>query len=98
MTKKEIGELIRRGRKRAGFTLEDIGKIIGVSRSTVSKWENGLQYPSGEQMILLLDSLDLVGDVFPNYSKFPKEPVVSREEFELLKGHFKILLKAVDKK
>lgn len=32
-------------RTEAGQTLEEFGKLIGATKSTVSKWENGLAVP-----------------------------------------------------
>lgn len=32
---------LRKRRKECGFTLEDIAKMLGVTKSTVQKWENG---------------------------------------------------------
>lgn len=37
----DIGKLISERRKALGLTLEDIGKVVGVSKSTVQKWEKG---------------------------------------------------------
>ena len=36
-----IGELIRKRRKELGLTLEQVGNAVGVSKSTVKKWEDG---------------------------------------------------------
>ena len=36
-----IGTLIHNRRKELGLTLEDVGKAVGVSKSTVKKWETG---------------------------------------------------------
>ncbi|MBE6729676.1 MAG: helix-turn-helix transcriptional regulator [Ruminococcaceae bacterium] len=36
-----IGEIIYTQRKKLNLTLEDIGKVVGVSKSTVKKWESG---------------------------------------------------------
>ena len=36
-----IGEMIRSHRKDRKMTLEDIGRICNVPRSTVYRWENG---------------------------------------------------------
>lgn len=36
-----VGEIIYNRRKELGFTLEEIGNAVGVSKSTVKKWENG---------------------------------------------------------
>lgn len=37
----EIGNLIYDRRKELGLTLEEVGNAVGVSKSTVKKWENG---------------------------------------------------------
>lgn len=39
---KKIGELIHSVRKRKGLTLLDVGNAIGVSKATVSRYENGI--------------------------------------------------------
>ncbi len=36
-----IGELIHNKRKELNLTLEEVGKAVGVSKSTVKKWETG---------------------------------------------------------
>lgn len=36
-----IGEKISSKRKELGLTLEDVGKAVGVGKSTVLKWESG---------------------------------------------------------
>jgi len=36
-----IGEIIYSRRKKLGLTLEDVGNAVGVSKSTVKKWETG---------------------------------------------------------
>lgn len=37
----EVGELIYNRRKALGLTLEEVGNAVGVSKSTVKKWESG---------------------------------------------------------
>lgn len=37
----DIGKMINRRRTQLGLTLEEVGKIVGVSKSTVKKWEDG---------------------------------------------------------
>lgn len=37
----EVGELIFNRRKALGLTLEEVGNAVGVSKSTVKKWESG---------------------------------------------------------
>ncbi len=36
-----IGDKIRKLREEKGYTLEELGNIIGVGKSTVRKWETG---------------------------------------------------------
>jgi len=37
-----IGELIHNRRKEMGITLEELGNVCGVKKTTVSKWEKGI--------------------------------------------------------
>lgn len=37
-----IGELIHNRRKELKLTLEEVGNAVGVSKSTVRKWETGI--------------------------------------------------------
>lgn len=38
----EMGEKIKYHRERLGMTLEELGDKVGVGKSTVRKWENGI--------------------------------------------------------
>ena len=38
----DIGKKIFNRRKELGLTLEEVGKEVGVGKSTVQRWENGL--------------------------------------------------------
>lgn len=37
----EIGKIIKQKRVELGLTLEEVGNLVGVSKSTVKKWEDG---------------------------------------------------------
>lgn len=37
----DIGKMINQRRTELGLTLEEVGKVVGVSKSTVKKWEDG---------------------------------------------------------
>lgn len=37
-----ISEIIRERRAELGLTLEDVGNAVGVGKSTVRKWEQGM--------------------------------------------------------
>ncbi len=51
----EIGEKLRTCRKKAAITQEDTADRLGVSRQTVSNWENGRSYPDVRSCIALSD-------------------------------------------
>lgn len=59
MQMKEIGALIRDGRKRKGWSLEELGTRMGVSRSAANQWELGKTVPETERIPTLATLLDL---------------------------------------
>ena len=42
----EAGHIVRAFRLRVGFTEEELAHALGISFSTVSRWENGRMKPS----------------------------------------------------
>ena len=60
----EIGTKLKNARSNANLTQEDIAEKIGVSRQTVSNWENNKSYPDIISVIRLSDiygiSLDIL--------------------------------------
>ena len=50
----EIANKIRTRRLELGLTLEDVGKAVGVGRSTVRKWETGMIKNMGRDKIAAL--------------------------------------------
>ncbi len=51
-----IGEIIKKQRKEMGLTLEEVGRQVGVSKSTVAKWETGYISNMRRDRIALLAS------------------------------------------
>lgn len=49
-----IGELIHKRRKELDLTLEEVGDAVGVGKSTVRKWENGMIKNMGRDKIAAL--------------------------------------------
>jgi len=47
---KGFGERMRIARQRAGMTLEDVGKALGVSGGAVSLWETNQNFPSRQRL------------------------------------------------
>lgn len=55
-----IGTLIKKRRKELNMTLEELGNLVGVGKSTVRKWENGMIENMGRDKIAALSkSLDI---------------------------------------
>ncbi len=72
----EINYLISERRKALHLTLEDIARHVGVSKSTVKKWESGyIKNMKRDKMALLAEILeispiDLLGVNVSSFSKF----------------------------
>lgn len=50
----DVGNIIKIRRQELGYTLEELGNLIGVGKSTVRKWENGMIENMGRDKIALL--------------------------------------------
>lgn len=56
----QIGKIIEARRKELGFSLEEVGKAVGVGKSTVKKWESGaIANMRRDKIALLADKLKL---------------------------------------
>lgn len=62
MTNTQIGERIKDLRQRAGYTQNDLGKLLFLSGQSISKWENGESTPCIEN----IDQLCKVFRITPN--------------------------------
>ncbi len=61
-------------RKLKAYTQDDIAELTGVSRQSVSKWENGESMPDMNKIIKIAESLDVSLDVL-----FDRDNVVKTE-------------------
>lgn len=55
----DIGQKLKDTRAKAGLTQEQVAEIIGVSRQTVSSWENNRSYPDIASILKLSDLYSL---------------------------------------
>lgn len=61
----QIGKIIEARRKELGFSLEEVGKAVGVGKSTVKKWESGaIANMRRDKIALLADKLKLDPSLF----------------------------------
>ncbi|KIR01808.1 Transcriptional regulator, XRE family [Lachnospiraceae bacterium TWA4] len=52
----DIGEKLKKARKDASYTQEQISELLGISRQTISSWENNKSYPDIISLIKLSDT------------------------------------------
>lgn len=52
-----FGQRIRQCRQQKGWTQTQAAKIMGVQRTSLNRWENGHETPSGENIAKLSDHL-----------------------------------------
>ena len=61
-----ISKTIYEHRTRMGMSQKDLGAKVGVSNRAVSKWENGLSFPSTETCYKLAEVFKVSLDVLMN--------------------------------
>lgn len=85
-----IGELIHNKRKELHLTLEEVGKAVGVSKSTVKKWETGYISNMKRDKIALLANIlqispsELIDDTDNNIVSFDNVIPVMKIKLPLL--------------
>lgn len=57
-----IGTRIKEARKNKGFSQQQLGDILGVSKVSICGYENGTRIPTLENFLQLVDILDLSPD------------------------------------
>ena len=75
---RKMGQRIREAREASGFSQEDLGDAIKLTRSSVSLWEKGRSIPEDENLQLLAEVLKTT----PEYllTGKGKPPVYKREQ------------------
>jgi len=57
-----IGEVLKQARKAKNISQEDAAEKVGVSRQTMSSWENGKSYPDVANVMALSDAYNVTLD------------------------------------
>lgn len=55
----DIGQKLKKARQKAGVTQEQIAEVIGVSRQTISNWENNRSYPDIASVLRLSEAYEV---------------------------------------
>lgn len=66
--KKLVGKRIQTIRLEKGLTLEQFGKLIGASKSSISEWESGKHLPPAKSIISRWEK----GVMLPNFSRLER--------------------------
>lgn len=100
-----VGEKIKMYREKKGYTLEELGNRVGVGKSTIRKWENGIIKNMRRDKIQILaevlgcsplEFIDVDEKVIEKYQKELDEYVVRQQEKEDAKGPSTIYYKDIE--
>ncbi|RXU98312.1 XRE family transcriptional regulator, partial [Enterococcus faecalis] len=82
----EIGEKIKIARNNKDFTQEELANQLNVSRTAVSNWENGRNYPDLKILIQISDTLNIsIDKLLKDDLEFIKKIESDSEELKELK-------------
>lgn len=59
MSPKEIGQILKASRVRAGMSIIDVSKELGVTRQTLYRWETGKDMPRVHMYFRLVELYDM---------------------------------------
>lgn len=65
---------LQRLRKQAGMSQEELGERLGVSRQTISKWENGTSYPDMLNLMTISGFFSVSVDSLVTDALAPRQP------------------------
>ena len=66
--------MVKKIRKDKNITQRELAAMLGIERSTVSKWEKGISIPRGKTLIKLAEILECtVDELLIKEGKRPKE-------------------------
>lgn len=84
----DTGEKIKRRRLDLGLTLEEVGDFVGVTKSTVRKWETGAIENMRKDKIASLAKILKVSPLFIMGIEEGDEPQINIEVPETIAAHF----------
>lgn len=83
----DFGQKIKQIRKSKGMSLEQVGDIVGVGKSTVRKWETGdIANMRRDKIALLANALGVEPSYLMGWTDEQHE-VITEEELELIKAY-----------
>lgn len=76
----EFNNELQRLRKERGLSQEELGEKLGVSRQTISKWENGSAYPDMLNLMTISEFFGVTADELINGKKEEVVPEITQDE------------------
>jgi transcriptional regulator with XRE-family HTH domain len=75
LDEKAFGELLKEYRLKNGYTMKELGKIIGITQSSLSKFESGKMQISAKRMIYIAEKLNFKDKIIDplNFSDIKKQ-------------------------
>ncbi|MCM3617695.1 helix-turn-helix domain-containing protein [Sutcliffiella horikoshii] len=89
-----FAEKLKTERKKRGWSQEELAEQLFVSRQSVSKWENGQNYPSIEIIIRLSDLFEITIDELLRSDEELKQKVI-KDSKQLAHPKLKVLFDTV---
>jgi len=78
----QVPQLILEGRREAGLTQAMLAELVGVTQSTVSRWERAKEVPSLHQADLVLESLGIVVQLDRRRPSQPEDDGIDRAQIQ----------------
>lgn len=75
-----FGDRLRRTRSLRGFTMEELGRKVGVAKTTISGYENGNREPPIKVIHHLAKALNTTSDYLLGLSDTPVQPLLSMKQ------------------
>lgn len=82
----EVAKKICERRKELGLTLEEVGQAVGVGKSTVRKWENGLIKNMGRDKIARLAAVLKISPVELVPGDYRPQEAISADDLDRLEA------------
>lgn len=65
----DFGETLKKLRKNNGFTQKELGSYLGLSKAVISKYENGMGYPTLDVLVRIADYFGVTTDYMLGVAK-----------------------------
>lgn len=88
----DFGQKIKQIRKSKGMSLEQVGDIVGVGKSTVRKWETGdIANMRRDKIAKLANALDVEPSYLMGWTEDAPANILTADELRMLKAYRKAL-------